>query len=72
MSVLKDKFKVLLLEDNPADAKLIQIALQGACDPAFELEWVRDTPDALKRVSEDGLDIILTDLNLPSSVGLET
>ncbi|MBI4424497.1 MAG: response regulator [Elusimicrobia bacterium] len=60
------------MEDNPADAKLIRLALGEARNPAFEVDWVRDVPDALRRLSLDGVDAILTDLSLPSSAGLDT
>lgn len=68
----KKRLKLLLLEDNPSDAKLVLLALEAAREPAFDVEWVRDLPDAVARLSRDGVDVVLTDLNLPSSIGLDT
>lgn len=67
-----EPWRVLLVEDSPADAKLIRLALEEARDPAFEVDWVQDGPDAVARLAKEGLDAVLTDLNLPSSAGLDT
>ena len=37
---------VLLIEDEPADAKLIQDALAGTGSSAFQVEWVTRLSDA--------------------------
>jgi CheY-like chemotaxis protein len=40
---------VLLIEDDPADARLIRDALAGTGSSAFRVEWVMRLSDALKR-----------------------
>jgi len=66
--------KVLLIEDNPGDARLIAEMLDGARTKglAFELTWAEDLPRGLQRLRTDGADVVLLDLGLPGSSGLET
>jgi len=64
--------KVLLIEDNPGDAELIRTMLAEARGMSFEAEWRDCLSDGLKRVSEGGIDVVLLDLGLPDSAGLET
>ncbi len=68
----KDPINVLLVEDNQVDARLIQQMLDEAKDAAFHLDWADTLSDGLDRVTEGGVDVILLDLNLPESRGVET
>ncbi len=68
MSVLK----LLLVEDNPGDARLIEEALADAGDDMFELEHVEDLASGSQRVADVDFQLVLLDLDLPDSVGLET
>jgi len=75
--VLRDKMerehiKVLLVEDNPGDARLIQEMLKEVKDADFELEQASRISEAVKRVTGKGIDVILLDLSLPDSDGLDT
>jgi PAS domain S-box-containing protein len=65
-------FKILLIEDNPADARLLQEMLVEIKDVSFELEWVDQLSTGLKRLAKGGFDAILLDLSLPDSQGLAT
>ncbi|MBW8458509.1 MAG: EAL domain-containing protein [Thiobacillus sp.] len=64
---------VLLIEDEPADAKLIQDALAGTGtgDSVFHVEWVTRLSDALKRLGNEKFEVVLLDLSLPDGKGLE-
>ncbi len=62
---------VLLIEDEPADAKLIQDALAGTGSSAFQVEWVTRLSDALKRLGNERFEVVLLDLSLPDGKGLE-
>jgi sigma-B regulation protein RsbU (phosphoserine phosphatase) len=66
------KLTVLLIEDNPGDARLIEIMIEEASDGLFEVEHVERLEDGLQRLSIDGISIVLSDLSLPDSHGLET
>ncbi|GEM_PF-3024436 len=64
--------KVLLIEDNPGDVRLVREMLDEAAPGAFELVWRDSLSAGLERLSEGGMDIMLLDLNLPDSQGLNT
>ena len=66
------RIKVLLIEDNPGDARLIQEMLAQVKDVIFDLEHIDRLFTGLKRLGEGGIDIVLLDLSLPDSKGLET
>jgi DNA-binding response OmpR family regulator len=62
--------KTLLIQHNPADARLIQAALTEAKGASFDLEWVDNLSSGLKRLSSGEIDIVLLDLTLSSGPGL--
>ncbi len=63
---------VLIITDDAEDAAILQHALPKAKDGPFEIEWVRSLAQANQRVTEDGIDVVLMDLFLPDSNGIET
>ena len=62
--------KVLLVEDNPVDAR-IAAELLGK-NGAFELTHVARLSEAAQQLSEQRFDAVLLDLMLPDSSGLAT
>jgi serine phosphatase RsbU (regulator of sigma subunit) len=66
------RIKVLLVEDNPGDARLIQIMLQDAGSDLFDAETVDRLSGGLDRLRGGGVGLVLLDLSLPDSQGLET
>ena len=64
--------KVLLVEDNPGDARLLREMLVEAAYALFKLTHVERLSEALKRLSEEAFDLVLLDLSLPDGQGLET
>lgn len=66
--------KVLLVEDNPGDVRIIQLALSGAGsgDGLFELHCVDRLSKAIEAISSQMFDAVLLDLNLPDSTWLKT
>ncbi len=63
---------VLLVEDDAADALLIQEALGLVHGVAFSVTHVSRLSEALERVAVDAFEVVLLDLNLPDSTGLHT
>src|SRR5438067_6392879 len=63
--------QVLLVEDNPGDAMLLQRSLNSRAQD-FEVAWVDRLVPALERVAAGKFDIVLLDLQLPDSNGLMT
>jgi two-component system sensor histidine kinase/response regulator len=64
--------RILLVEDNPGDARLIRAYLSEAGTAAFELAQVDRLAEAVRRVGEADFDVVLLDLSLPDASGLET
>jgi two-component system cell cycle sensor histidine kinase/response regulator CckA len=69
---LTPTIRVLLVEDNPGDARLIIEMLRDVSESEFALERVDRLLPALERLSGAGADVILLDLGLPDSSGLDT
>ena len=67
-----DNVKILLVEDNPGDARLIQVYLAEAGMAAFELAHADRLADGIRLVRETDFDVVLLDLSLPDASGLET
>lgn len=65
-------YNILIIEDNPADAKLIQAMLKQLYSFKFQFNVAHTLSGGLTIIQEKAIDIILLDLNLPHSYGLET
>jgi diguanylate cyclase (GGDEF)-like protein len=64
---------VLLVEDNPGDARLVLEMLREAGSADFRLEHVGTVREAVDRLqAAQGTDAILLDLSLPDESGLDT
>src|SRR5687768_13181610 len=64
--------KALLIEDNLPDARLMKEYLAEVPDAPFTLEFAESLADGQKRVAQGDIRLILLDLTLPDSFGLET
>jgi diguanylate cyclase (GGDEF)-like protein/PAS domain S-box-containing protein len=62
---------ILLVEDDPVDARRIQDALEGTGENKFHVERVARLDDALEHLDGKGIATILLDLTLPDGQGLE-
>jgi CheY-like chemotaxis protein len=67
-----EKVKILLVEDNPGDAYLIEDHLEEFANFPYELKNVRTLNEALGALKEQLFDVILLDLGLPDSDGVNT
>jgi diguanylate cyclase (GGDEF)-like protein/PAS domain S-box-containing protein len=72
---------ILLIQDDPSDAKVVREALMNSDDRSFKVEWVRRCAEGLERLaserplevqSDGGITAVLADLRLPDSQGIET
>ncbi|GAH46774.1 unnamed protein product, partial [marine sediment metagenome] len=68
----KETILVLLIEDNPGDARLIQELLKESRRFYFNLTIQDTLSEGLEMFLKNKFDIILLDLNLPDSFGLNT
>ncbi len=71
--MMKKTIHLLLIEDNPGDAFLIQeMLVEVATTARFVTETCDRLATGLARLAEGGIDLVLLDLSLPDSEGLET
>ena len=69
---MEDKpIRVLLVEDNPGDFRLIQEMLKES-KANVELKWAQQLSAGLANLKEEMFDVLLVDLGLPDSQGIDT
>jgi CheY-like chemotaxis protein len=56
--------RILLVEDDPGDARLLREMLADAGTMRSELVWSTQLGEALQRLSAESFDVILLDLSL--------
>ncbi|MGE5506398.1 MAG: response regulator [Actinomycetota bacterium] len=64
--------RVLLLEDDPADARLVVHLLRRVRGAAFQVSTVSRLAQALDAIAAGSVDVVLADLNVPDSTGMAT
>lgn len=76
--VKPQRFNILLVEDNAADARLFEVALREVA-PRVSLYWVATSAEAIEALKKGdrfkdvlGIDIVIVDLNMPGTDGFET
>lgn len=62
---------LLIVEDNPGDARLLQEMFREDTGPTSKLMHVSSMAEAERYLSQNSVDIILLDLGLPDAQGLE-
>ncbi|MGB2796491.1 MAG: diguanylate cyclase [Phycisphaerae bacterium] len=63
---------ILLIEDNPGDTRLIREFLAEKGGGQFRLEWAERLEEGLRHLDAGHVDLVLLDLSLPQSAGLDT
>jgi diguanylate cyclase (GGDEF)-like protein/PAS domain S-box-containing protein len=63
-------FKVLLVEDNPGDVRLLVHALENVQDTTFHVRTADRIATAVELLASDSFDLVLLDLSLPDCRGL--
>jgi len=71
---MEDKpIKVLLIEDDSRYAQIVRMMLLSkGRSGRFNLEWSSSLSEGLERLAKGGIELVLLDLQLPDSGGLET
>jgi PAS domain S-box-containing protein len=64
--------KILLVEDSAGDARLLVALLDGIPNTEFQPSVCVRVGDAVQRLAQERFHVILSDLSLPDSQGLET
>jgi PAS domain S-box-containing protein len=63
--------RLLLVEDNPADARVVERHLKDAGLNNVMSDWVQTAADAADRLQKVEYDLVLLDLGLPDAQGLQ-
>lgn len=66
----RQEARILLVEDEPGDASLVRQALRG--QGRFRVDWATSLAEARPFLANGGPDLVLLDLSLPDSTGLDT
>jgi len=69
---MSDKIKILCVEDNPGDARLIQEFFNDDTSNHYEISFAVNLENVRKIISDKIFDVVLLDLSLPDSSGLNT
>jgi PAS domain S-box-containing protein/diguanylate cyclase (GGDEF)-like protein len=67
-----DVIRVLLIEDNPGYSEVIRLMLEKDNGTRFDCVGVKKLGDGLNHLRRKEVDVILLDLKLPDSQGIET
>ncbi len=62
---------ILLVEDNPGDARLVEIMLNQTSNSGFRLTCSNSMAEAITEISNHGYDAALLDMSLPDGEGIE-
>lgn len=68
----QEQIKILMIEDNPGDAKLIREMLKETGNFQFDVKHTDRLDEGLKYVIMESFDVVLLDLCLPDSKGIDT
>jgi DNA-binding NarL/FixJ family response regulator len=71
------EYQVLLIEDNPGDARLLEITLNKIAknhpsDIKFNVRWVNLLETGIRYIGQNKFHIVFLDLSLPDSEGLDS
>jgi diguanylate cyclase (GGDEF)-like protein len=70
---MTDKTKILLIEDNPADQRMVELNLRRDCPGQFDLICARTLQSALELLEKDSsFDVVLIDLSLADGYGFDS
>lgn len=70
--VVKKVIKVLLVEDNPGDVLIIEKMFEEIINIDFKLVKAYRLSEGLEKLNKEWFDVIILDLGLPDSQGIET
>jgi DNA-binding response OmpR family regulator len=69
---MKKAIKILLVEDNPGDARSIREMLNDTDNTHYDIFQTTRLDEGIKILIKDHFDLILLDLCLPDSEGMDT
>ena len=66
------EIRVLIIEDNPGDVRLIKEILKDSGETTFIIAAAIRLTEGMEYLSREAIDVVLLDLSLPDSHGMET
>ncbi len=69
---MSEQVRILLIENNPSDSRLIQELLAETNGIKFQLQWADKLARGLDMLIAETYEIVLLNLDLPDSLGLES
>jgi PAS domain S-box-containing protein len=69
---MNGNIKILLIEDDPADAMLLSHSLKESFNNQFDLTKSGDLSHGLNELLRAHFDVVILDLSLPDSIGLDS
>jgi len=69
---MEEKIKILLIEDNPGDARLLEVYLKDSFEGIYTLLTADYLSKGVKLLEKEHFSVIILDLSLPDSSGLDT
>jgi signal transduction histidine kinase len=67
-----DKLSIMLLEDDLSYQKIVTTVLASSKNPLFEVHTAEELRAAINALAEQDFDLLIADLNVPDSSGLDT
>jgi signal transduction histidine kinase/DNA-binding NarL/FixJ family response regulator len=64
--------RVLLIEDSKQEARFVRMLLEAQNDVDYRVTWENQLGSGIAHLEEQGVDVLVLDLNLPGSYGLNT
>ena len=67
----KLRTKLLLVDDDPSMIRLLTRVIERSMNDEIDLESLTSSKEAVSRIEKGGVDILLTDLEMPGINGIE-
>ncbi len=67
----KKSINILLIEDNPGDARLVEVMLTQPEESSFQLHIADSLSVAFEKINNYDFQVVLLDMNLPDGEGIE-
>jgi putative nucleotidyltransferase with HDIG domain len=71
-ALMTEKINIMIIEDNPGDARLVREALAEAPDISYHVLHADRLATGLQLLKEQPVEVLLLDLGLPDSQGIDT
>jgi two-component system response regulator YesN len=71
MNSILNPTTLLLVDDDPSMVRLLKKLIERSCGDQLQMETLTDSAAALERIDRGGIDILVSDLDMPGIDGLD-